>query len=138
MRVLYPISARISDLINDGAEVSAGWMMLWSVFCIVLLALVLLALPSYEAGAADRQHEHFSTIHLNHAVHVSGVHIQQNIEQAHAIGHSSATNKQLHASTQDYINAHRCARYIACIDPVRSNPFLVAPTKPKASVDQYL
>lgn len=131
MRVFYPISARLADFVNDEAQMAAQGMMLWGLPCIALLMLVLSALPSFEAGATQ-QREYFSNHHFSHAVHVMGGRTQQNIGNAHASKPLAATNRKTHVSTQDYIDAHRCAQYFACFTPV------AGPAKPKAAVDRYL
>lgn len=131
MRVFYPISVRFADFINDESPAPSNGMMLWSLFCIALLMLVLSALPSFEAGAAQ-QREYFPSHHFSHAVHVVGGHTQQNIDNAHASKSLATTNRKTRVSTQDYIDAHRCAQYFACFTPV------AGPAKPKAAVDRYL
>jgi L-asparagine transporter-like permease len=51
MRVFYPVSARLSDIVNHEAYVPSGWRLLWSAICFALFVSVLSALPSFEAGA---------------------------------------------------------------------------------------
>lgn len=138
MRVFYPVSARFSDFVNDGTGVSSGWMMVWSVFCILLMMLVLSVLPSYEAGAANKQHGYFSDTHLNRAVHISGIPAKQNIGEVQWGKHISETAGSKRVSTQDYIDAHRCARYAACLDPIKSNLLAAVPARPRAGVDRHL
>lgn len=127
MRVFYPISARIAELANDQAGMPSGWMMLWSVFSIALLALVLSVLPSFEAGVADKQHDVFSNRHFSHAVHVT--HAAQAGRDVHI-----AANHKTRVAGQDYIDAHRCAQYFACFEPLSS----AAPAKSKAGAGLYL
>ncbi len=128
MRVFYPISARISDFANEGAGRPAGWMMLWSGFCVALLVLVLLALPSFESGAADKQHEFFTSTRFNHTAHTSATHAK------HCINNSRASN----TTTQDYIDAHHCALSVSCFGSVKASRLPAAPAVSKAGGDRYL
>lgn len=125
MRVFYPISARISEFANDGAEKPAGWMMLWSVFCVALLALVLAALFSFESAAANTQHELLSNSHLGHAARISVTHAK------HCVVDSRAT-------AQDYIDAHFCALHASCLKPVKTGRLSAAPAVSRAGGGLYL
>jgi len=131
MRVLYPLSARISDLINDGAETASGWMVLWSGFCIILLLLVGSTLSVFEGGNADKQHASFSS---NHTLHSPNLRVNHKPESAHTA--QAAENRIPRASTQDYIDAHRCAQSVACFTPQKSP--LVMRAKPQANAGLYL
>lgn len=68
MRVFYPVSARISDLVNDDKVMQSGWMNVWGLMSVVVLAVVFASLGNFEGGAAERQHEQFSKTHhiVNH------------------------------------------------------------------------
>jgi hypothetical protein len=66
MRVFYPISARISDLVNDQATVKSGIAPVWSMLTIAVIAIVSLSLSSFEGGSAERQHEVFTQNHYQH------------------------------------------------------------------------
>jgi len=63
MRVFYPISARLSDWVNEPTTVKSGWMSVWSVLTIVVITIVSSNLSLYEGGAAERQHEAFTQKH---------------------------------------------------------------------------
>ena len=134
MRVLYPISARVSDFVNDGAEVSSGLMGLWSVVSVVLLLLVSLTLSSFEGGAADKQHEAFSSNHFNHAGHVTATHTKQ-VTGGRPAG---AANAHLQVFTQDYIDAHRCVQNLACLESVKRHQPGAVTARLKASAGLYL
>ncbi len=68
MRVYYPVSARISDMVNDDKIMQFGWMNIWSLMSVVVLAIVFSSLGNFEGGAAEKQHEQFSKNHhtVNH------------------------------------------------------------------------
>lgn len=128
MRVFYPVSARLSDLLNDETSSPSGWMVLWSASSIVLLLLVVSALPDLGGAAPDQQHESASKPRVNHASHVrydtrSGQHI---------ITAAVSTN----TSTQSYIDAHRCALSYSCVLPAKLPQ--AEPTRPQAGVGLYL
>lgn len=128
MRVFYPISARISDFTNEEAGRPAGWMILWSGFCVALLVLVLLALPSFESGAANQQHELYSSDHTGHVVYVRATHAKHCIDK-------SRTNK---STAQDYIDAHQCALNMSCFGSVKASQLSAVPAISKAGGDLYL
>lgn len=128
MRVFYPISARISDFTDDGDGRPSAGMMLWSVLCIALLTLVVLALPLFEKGAANQQHELYSSDRVSHVVHIRATHAKHCIDK-------SRTSK---STVQDYINAHQCALNISCFGAVKANQLSVVPAKSKAGGDLYL
>ena len=138
MRVFYPISANISDLVNDGADASSGWVMLWSLFCIALLALVLSVLPSYAASTVDQRPDSFSSAHYQHAAHLSNAHAKHNIGDVQRSKLVAGSSESKRVATQEYINAHRCARYVACLGSINSNRLSVAPARPRAGAGQYL
>jgi hypothetical protein len=116
MRVFYPISSRINELLDDDAQLPSGLMVVWSTFCIALLVLVLFFLPAFQDSAAV-PHETLSNGQVNHAVHVK---------------HSGSGTAQ--DSRQSYVDAHRCAQSFACATLLTP----AAPTKPKAGADLYL
>lgn len=128
MRVFYPISARISDFVDDGSGKASAGMMLWSVLCIVLLALVMLELPLFEKGAANQQHELYSSDRGGHVVQARATHAKHCIDQ-------SQTSK---STAQDYINAHQCALNMSCFGAVKASQLSAAPAKSKAGGDLYL
>ena len=128
MRVFYPISARISEFANDGAEKPAGWMMLWSVFCMALLALVLAALFSFESDAANKPHELLSNSHLSHAALIIPAHAKHCINGSRASG----------STAQDYIDAHKCALYVSCLGAVKTGRLSAAPAVSRAGGGLYL
>ncbi len=125
MRVFYPVSARLSDLLNDETSSPSGWKVLWGTSSIVLLLLVVLVLPDFGADATDRQHESATKQHFNHASHEirSG---------QHAITATIAANMP----TQAYVDAHRCALSYSCILPTKLPS--AAPTRPQATDGLYL
>lgn len=74
MRVFYPISARVSDMVNDERVLQAGWMAVWSMLSVVVLAVVFSSLAAFEGGAAEKQHELFTKSHHGNLV---GTHAQR-------------------------------------------------------------
>jgi hypothetical protein len=131
MRVFYPISARFSDLVNNQGEAPSAWMMLWSGFSIALLILVFSSLPSFEGGAAVKQHEYFSSTHFKHAVHNTDGHTYKNTPV-------NSVSVKTPLSTQDYIDAHRCAQQMSCLASVKASQLPAAPTVLKAGGGLYL
>jgi len=114
MRVFYPISVRVSEIINNEAHEPTGGRMIWSVICLTLLALVLSALSTFEIGAS-REPNFFSIHQLSHAN--STVH-SNNDEEKHKVKASSEpADTKLRVSMQEYVNAHRYARYSTSIKP---------------------
>lgn len=77
MRVFYPISARISDMVNDETGVRSGWTTVWSLLSIVVLAVVFSSLSAFEGGAAEKQHELFTKNHYDHNGRLISTHAQQ-------------------------------------------------------------
>lgn len=77
MRVFYPISARISDMVNDEKVLQSGWTTIWSMLSIGVLAVVLASLSSVDGGAAEKQHELFTKNHNAHGNHLVGTHTQR-------------------------------------------------------------
>lgn len=128
MRVFYPVSARLSDLLNDETTSQPGWMVLWSATSIALLLLVVSALPQLGGIPTGQPQEAVSKHRPNHASHVrcdtrGGQHFFK-----------AAVGADLAA--QSYIDAHRCARSNSCILPTNSP--LVVPIEPPTSAGLYL
>lgn len=127
MRVFYPVSARLSDLLNDETSSQSGWMVLWSMSSIVLLLLVVSALPNLGGAATDRG-ESASKQRINHASHARyDVRGGQDVVTAVASANTSA---------QSYIDAHRCALSYSCVLPTKLPQ--AEPTRPQAGGGLYL
>jgi hypothetical protein len=82
MRVFYPISARLSDLVNEQTTVKSGWMPVFSVVTIALIAIVSLNLTSFEGGAAEKQHELFTQNHTKQFTNNIAIQHQQHNTQS--------------------------------------------------------
>lgn len=134
MRVFYPMSARIAEFVNEGAQAPAGLMMMWSAFCIGLLVLVLSALPSFEAGAGNDDYS--ASVRINPAE--QPIHASEHQTARGALKPAAARNQNARVSTQDYINAHRCAQSHACTQPVMMRLPSAEPAKQPASAGLYL
>lgn len=127
MRVFYPVSARLSDLLNDETSSQSGWMVLWSATSIVLLLLVVSTLPDFGGNTADRQ-ESASKQRVNHASHARyDTRDRQDVIMAAVSANTSA---------QSYIDAHRCALSYTCVLPAKLPQ--AEPTRPQAGDGLYL
>lgn len=132
MKVFYPVSESISDLINGESHTSAGFMPLWGLVSVGVLALVLIALPDFGGEHIDVQHEQhelLSSQQFNRPAHFHST------QAKHCHHRLQAKGK---ATTQDYIDAHRCAQSVGCWSTVKVNQLVDAPTKSKAGADLYL
>lgn len=138
MRVFYPISARFSDITNGITSISSGWVMLWNILSLALLALVVSSLSSFETGAADKQYEHFTNHHFKLAENIKRAHAKKTIVYSSANTIASKTSKNLSWSSQDYIDAHRCAQYFTCLKQVTKHQPMAGPIKLKANDDLFL
>lgn len=128
MRVFYPVSARLSDLLNDETTSQPGWMVLWSATSIALLLLVVSALPQLGGIPTGQPQEAVSKHRPDHARHVRcDRHSRQHIFTATAGSGISA---------QSYVDAHRCALSYSCVLP--ANLPRVAPGEPPAGAGLYL
>lgn len=77
MRVFYPVSARLSDLVNEQTTTKSGWMPVFSILTIALIVIVSLNLTSFEGGAAEKQHEIFTQNHSKQVTNNIATHNQQ-------------------------------------------------------------
>lgn len=82
MRVFYPVSARISDLINDQATIKSGWASVLGVVTVVIIAIVSSNLQSFEGDAAEKQHEVFTQHHYKNFANNSTTPDQQRSNQS--------------------------------------------------------
>jgi len=125
MRVLYPMSVRVAEFINNEAQSPAGIMMVWSAFCIALLVLVLSVLPTFDVGACGSAYGS-ANAHSNPAAQLMRTHQQR--------GNAAAGNQKM----QDYIDAHKGAQSFANIKPVALRLPSAAPARQPASAGLYL
>lgn len=124
MRVLYPMSARIAEFVNDETQSPAGIMMVWSAFCVALLVLVLSVLPTFEVEAGGSAYGSAST-HFNPSAQL----IHSNQQQGAAAG-----NQKM----QDYIDAHKGAQSYTNIKPVAMRLPLAAPARQPSDAGRFL
>lgn len=131
MRVFYPISTRLSEIVNSEGPATSGWMVLWSIFSVAMPALLLTALFSIEAGATKAgeslsDHEHVAVL-------------AQKGNDPYVTGQRYPSGKAISkTATQEYIDAYRYAQFIAQRKTGVTRLPKVAPIKSKVSGGRYL
>lgn len=86
MRVFYPLSARVNEFSNEPSDLPSGLTMLWSIFCLLMLALICSVLPSFDASASKNNSQY-----------------NQNVTNLNACANFATAQR-------DYVEAHRCAQ----------------------------